>query len=145
MQESVFQTILVGDNGTPESDRAIEVAKALARCLHAKLVLLGVISPPSPEMQAEGIAFDMPSSLRSRLEQKLALTVQDAREAGLEVQTEIVDGNPEKQLEEFAIKYAADLIVVGHRDISRMRRLLEGSTSEALVRRARVSVLVVHA
>jgi nucleotide-binding universal stress UspA family protein len=39
---------------------------------------------------------------------------------------------------------AADLVVVGHRDIARVRRWLEGSTSESLVRDCPISVLVVH-
>ena len=58
--------------------------------------------------------------------------------------SEVVDGDPEKEIERKSDEVSADLIVVGHRDISRVRRWLEGSTSETLVQTSKASVLVVH-
>jgi nucleotide-binding universal stress UspA family protein len=67
-----------------------------------------------------------------------------AREFTIDVVTEIAHGDPEKEIERRANQDSVDLIVVGHRDISRVRRLLEGSTTDALVRSSPASVLVVH-
>ena len=66
-----------------------------------------------------------------------------AANAGVDVVAEIVEGMPEASIEKRAEDNGADLVVVGHRHISRMRTWLEGSTSESLVRRCPVSVLVV--
>ena len=49
-----FQTILVGDNGSPDAERAVAVALALGEKLNAKVILLGVLPPPSAESLAEG-------------------------------------------------------------------------------------------
>lgn len=142
-QGEVFKTIIVGDNGTLEAERAVEVAISLAQSLKAKVILLGIIAPPSAESQAEGIGLQAPSEVRQQLEEKLGRTAAAGRQLGIEVVTEIADGEPE-EIERRAEQHSADLIVVGHREISRVRRWLEGSTSEALVRSSRISVLVVH-
>lgn len=71
-------------------------------------------------------------------------TPKSARHLGIDVRTEIVEGDPEKEIEEKAESDSANLIVVGHRDIAQVRHWLEGSTSEALVLSSRVSVLVVR-
>lgn len=144
IQGDVFKTIIVGDNGTLEAERAVEVAISLAQCLKARVVLLGIIASPSAESQAEGIGLQAPSEVRQQLEEKLRRAAGMCRQLGIEVITEIADGEPDQEIERRAEQHSADLIVVGHREISRVRRWLEGSTSETLVRSSRISVLVVH-
>ena len=80
---------------------------------------------------------------RKKLEEHLERTARAGREIGVDVAAEIVEGMPEASIEKRAEHGGADLVVVGHRHISRMRAWLEGSTSESLVRRCPVSVLVV--
>lgn len=143
-QGDVFKTIIVGDNGTPEAERAVGIAISLAQCLKARVVLLGIVAPPSAESQAEGVGFHAPSEVRQQLEEKLGRTAVAGRQRGIEVIAEIADGEPEQEIERRAEQHSADLIVVGHREISRVRRWLEGSTSETLVRSSHISVLVVH-
>ena len=58
--------------------------------------------------------------------------------------SEIAAGDVEKEIERKSEEVSADLIIVGHRDISRVRRWLEGSTSEKLVQRSSASILIVH-
>jgi nucleotide-binding universal stress UspA family protein len=139
-----FQKILVGANGTPESDHAVQVAISLTNSLQAQITILGVVAPLSPETQAEGVGLEQVSKTREQLEEQLRTAAASARELRIDMRTEIVEGDPEKEIEEKAERDATDLIVVGHRDIARVRRWLEGSTSEALVRSSRASVLVVH-
>lgn len=143
-ESSAFQKILVGINGTPEAERAAEVAVSLARDLRARLILLGVFAPLSPETQAEGVGLEKAMDARTRLEERLNITLATARELGIDVVAETIEGDPEKEIEQRAEQGLVDLIVVGHRDIARVRRWLEGSTSETLVRTSRASVLVVH-
>lgn len=45
IQGNVFKTIMVGDNGTPEAEHAVEVAVSLAQGLKAKVILLGGYCP----------------------------------------------------------------------------------------------------
>ena len=81
---------------------------------------------------------------RQRLKEGLDRKVQEGERSGAEVVTEIFEGKPEDVIVERAEQEYADLVVVGRRDIARVRHWLEGSTSESLVRRCPVSVLVVH-
>jgi nucleotide-binding universal stress UspA family protein len=139
-----YKTILVGDNGTPESEHALEVAVSLAQSLRAKVILLGVLPPPSAESQAEGYGLDNPGVLRKQLEAKFERIRQAVQQRGMVIVTEIVEGNPEEMFEQRTDQDSVDLIIVGHREITRVRRWLEGSTSENLVRSAKASVLIVH-
>ncbi|MBW4027298.1 MAG: universal stress protein [Acidobacteria bacterium] len=141
---TAFKKILVGFNGTSGSSRAAEVAISLARSLNAKLILLGVVPPLTAEAQAEGLGLEEASGTRRRLEEQLEATASRVRSLGADVVTEIADGEPEAQIERKAEEEGVDLIIVGRREIGRVRHWLEGSTSETLVRSAHASVLVVH-
>lgn len=134
----------MGDNGTPAAERAVRVALSLARDLEARVIVLGVVPPPSAESQAEGYAIDDAARTRARLEEKFAALRRTAAEEQIALETRIVDGDPEKHLLALAERESVDLIVVGHRDVSRVRHWLERSTSEDLVKKARTSVLVVR-
>ena len=144
MNISPFRRILVGANGTSGTERAIEVAISLAGSLHAQIIVLGVIAPLSPETQAEGVGLEEASNQRVQLEEQAREAAAAAHDLGIDVVTEIVEGEPENEIERKAEEASVDLIVVGHRDIGRVRRWLEGSTSETLIRRSQISVLVVH-
>jgi nucleotide-binding universal stress UspA family protein len=144
MVHSAFKTILVGDDGTPEAERAVEVAVSLAHSLRAKLIVLGVVGPPSAESQAEGYGFETVAQVREKLKERLQRKIQAGGQSGIEVITEIFEGKPDEVIVQRVEQDSADLVVVGHRDIARVRHWLEGSTSESLVRHCPVSVLVVH-
>ena len=143
-QPPFFRTILVGDNGTPEAASAVAVAMSLGEKYKAKVILLGVLVPPSAEALAEGYGLTDPAVQREKLEEQLQVTAQAARGAGVEVVVEIVKGLPEECIEKRVKQGAIDLVVVGHRKVGRFRSWLEHSTSEGLVRRCPVSVMVVR-
>jgi nucleotide-binding universal stress UspA family protein len=144
IHSAVFKTILVGDDGTPEAEQAVEVAISLAFSLRAKLIVLGVVGPPSPESQAEGYGLETVQQARERLKERLQGKIQASGQAGIEVITEIFDGKPDEVIIQRVEQDSVDLVVVGRRDIARVRHWLEGSTSESLVRHCPVSVLVVQ-
>ena len=144
MDTMAFKTILIGDNGAAEAERATDVAISLAISLKAKLIVLGVLTPPSAESQAEGYGLDSSAKARKMLDEKFSHLQELGRQGGISIVTEIVEGDPEEMMERRAEEEDADLIVVGHRDVTRVRRWLEGSTSETLVKKSKTSVLVVH-
>ena len=141
---ATFKTILVGDDGTPEAESAVDVAISLAHSLRAKLIVLGVVDPPSPESQAEGYGLETVAHARERLKERLARKLQASGRPGMEVVTEIFEGKPDEVIIQRVEQDSVDLVVVGRRNIGQVRHWLEGSTSERLVRHCPVSVLVVH-
>src|ERR1700679_1221392 len=92
MIHSAFKTILVGDDGTPEAERAVEVAISLAHSLRAKLIVVGVVGPPSPESQAEGYGLETVAQAREILKERLEQKLQPSGRSGTEVITEIFEG-----------------------------------------------------
>jgi nucleotide-binding universal stress UspA family protein len=139
---AAFKTILVGDDGTPEAEQAVDIAISLANSLRAKLIVLGVVAPPSAESQAEGYGFELVAQARETLKEKLGRKIQAS--PGTEVVTEIFEGKPEEVIIQRVEQDSVDLVVVGRRDVAQVRHWLEGSTSEGLVRHCPVSVLVVQ-
>ena len=70
--------------------------------------------------------------------------IQASAQSEIEIIAEIFEGKPDEVIVQRVEEDFVDLVVVGHRDIARVRHWLEGSTSESLVRHCPVSVLVVH-
>lgn len=140
----VFERIIVGCNGSPDSEHAVDVAIALAAGIGARVLLLGVVAPPSAESRAEGYGMKDPSVAMKQLTDQLMRMADSAKALGVDIRVEVVEGDPEKQIEKHATEESTDLIVVGHRNVSRLRHWLERSTSEALLNHAKTSILVVH-
>jgi nucleotide-binding universal stress UspA family protein len=120
MTSSPFRRILVGANGTKGSERALEVAILLAASIHAQIILLGVIAPLSAETQAEGFGLEEASKARADLEEQVRSAAGVARDQGVDVVAEIIEGDPEKEIERKSEEASADLIVVGRRARSAM-------------------------
>ncbi len=139
---AAFKTILVGDDGSPEAEQAVDTAISLASSLGAKLIVLGVVVPPSAESQAEGYGFEPVARAREKLTEKLGRKIQAT--PGTEVVMEIFEGKPEEVILQRVGQDSVDLVVVGRRDVAQVRHWLEVSTSESLVRHCPVSVLVVQ-
>lgn len=68
-----------------------------------------------------------------------------AKDAGVEVETLILEGHPAEEILNFAEKKDIDMIVVGSLGKTDIERFLLGSVSENIVRGAKVPVLVVRA
>ncbi|HWD00651.1 MAG TPA: universal stress protein [Candidatus Sulfopaludibacter sp.] len=65
------------------------------------------------------------------------------RHLGYPVEAVAMEGAPEAVIVEYAAQWAADLIVLGSRDRSRVERFLLGSVSQSVVAHAPCSLLVV--
>jgi nucleotide-binding universal stress UspA family protein len=63
---------------------------------------------------------------------------------GMACRSQWVMGNPAEQLVAIAARKRADLVVVGSRGLSRVRRFLLGGVSDQIVTHSRGSVLVVR-
>jgi nucleotide-binding universal stress UspA family protein len=153
-----METILVGYDGTAPAERALRRAAEFARTFRARVVVVSVAPPPGAvETRVPG-AFGYfpyyPGSVEEidqtrRMDEELwrqhrASVEALFADAGLEAEFAGVAGEPVHELVEAAEQRHADLIVVGTREAGFLERLLEGSVSEGVARRARCDVLVVH-
>jgi nucleotide-binding universal stress UspA family protein len=157
--------ILVGVDGSKNSEKALDYALEIADKFSASILILNVFQPP-PEFgyQAKNMSFQFPASGYPQDtigdQSNLSAFIKDLRKvheailskAGeraiklkpmLKITTELKEGNTPSQIIETAAKGGFDLIVVGHMGESEIKEFLIGSTSERVVHQARCAVLVV--
>jgi len=66
-----------------------------------------------------------------------------ANEKGIKIFTEVIPGHPVDSVIRFAEKHECDLIVVGEKGTSGVRRYIIGNVAENIARHAKCSVLIV--
>ncbi|MDR3736262.1 MAG: universal stress protein [Acidobacteriaceae bacterium] len=142
MPTVLFHRILVADDGSPDGERAASIAVELGAKLKAEVILLGVVEPANVQAEGEGLPVDDPSSLRGQMEARFERFLKLGKSLGITMMMEIVEGHPAEQIRKRALADQADLIVVGRRNLTGVRRWFEGSTSESLLRECSCSVLV---
>jgi nucleotide-binding universal stress UspA family protein len=126
-----FRSILAGEDGSPESQHAIATAVSLAKHYAATLTLLWVRMPPPAEEQAEGYGLEEYRRNQTQCEKHLRQAAEEARGEGVSVIVVEVDGAAAAvEIEKYVTEHTVDLLVVGHRNLSRLRQLLEGSLPE---------------
>jgi len=140
--KQVFGTILVAYDGSPQSQRATDLAFSMAQAMGSKLLVFAVIRPPEPATRAELNAIL--DNAHEHYEQSVVLLRDRATKAGLALKTEIEVGHPAEHIVRRAEQTGAALIVMGRRGISPFQRWMLGSISERVLRYAHCPVMVVH-
>ncbi|WP_299445639.1 universal stress protein [uncultured Phycicoccus sp.] len=125
--------VLVGIDGSAESDAAVQTAVTLLRPVHAPLVLAEVVSYDEADPQTPAAVEAAEANLR-----EAALTLGD-----LSVNLEVLAGPPGEALRRYATEHDMDVIVVGRRGRGLSERVL-GGVSTHLLRHSEVPVLVVE-
>jgi nucleotide-binding universal stress UspA family protein len=134
------KTILLGYDGSEGARSAARLAAALARQNDARLIVLTTYHW-SYSLDAMGEQARQASGESDRVAGEMA---SDLRAQGIDAVPEVLEGQAGEVLVRAAGTFEADLIVVGRRGHGRTASLLLGSTSEYVVRRAIVPVLVAH-
>jgi nucleotide-binding universal stress UspA family protein len=141
-RHSQFKKILIGYDGSAQSDKATESALGLAQSLDATVLLFAVARPPEPATMVEVDA--MLDDAREHFEEQFKKIVQRAKDLGVELKTDIAAGHPVEQIVHRAETDHIDLIVLGRRGRSRFEKMLVGSTAEKVLRYAHCPVMVVR-
>ncbi|MGV3051336.1 universal stress protein [Streptococcus hyovaginalis] len=140
-----YEKILVAIDGSAESELAFEKAVNVAKRNDAALLLTHVIDTRALQSIA---TFD--ATVYEKLEREahdvLNELKEKARAAGLEKVTQIVEfGNPKSLLAiDIPDREGADLIMLGATGLNAFERLLVGSSSEYILRNAKIDILVVR-
>lgn len=144
-----YQRILVGIDGSKQSDMAFNKAVEVAKQNDAKLYLLSVINGERmPSGGPNGFGFVGRSVYKPAVEtmkEKLAEYQQKAKQVGVkEVTMEVEVGNAKVELaESYPAKNDIDLIVIGATGLNVVGRLIVGSTASYTIREAPCDVTVV--
>ncbi len=123
------------------SDRVMETIQQLQLSPSAKIVLAHVIPAIDTDLEiADRPQSEAESTPYRHIEKQL-----QAYQASLpfDSELEIVTGDPAEEIIRLANIYHADLIAIGSRGLTGVKRILQGSVSSQVVADASCSVLVV--
>jgi nucleotide-binding universal stress UspA family protein len=124
---------------------AFAVALDLARLHQASLLVLHVAETLGAESLTYGEAASQlqPTAFQRRLLEELRHVTAPAAEAGVPVQHLLAEGDPPDEILRVTKEHACDLIVMGTHGRSALARLLMGSITEKVVRRAPCPLVIV--
>jgi nucleotide-binding universal stress UspA family protein len=138
--------ILTAIDFSTATEAVLKVSSAYAKELRAGIYLIHVESPepvfigyePGPQTVRDQVALDMKTE-HIRLQK-------DARaleKTGIKVTPLLLQGPPGEMIAAEAVRLGADLIIIGSHGHGALHKMLVGSTSESVLRKAKIPVLVV--
>ncbi len=141
---SVYRSILVAVDGSPDAEAALAHAAALARDQNARLTLLTAIPPlPATALLASGAAPPRSEVIRHYAETLRRAT--DSLPADVSVTTLLVEGTPAGALIQRAESGDYDLIVMGSHGHGRLHASLLGCVSQKVLHASPIPVLLARA
>lgn len=137
----MFDTILIALDISDLSERVIEALYQFPLDADTTIILCHVISPSES-------GFDVPADRPSAHPQGTYRAIEEhlqqfQGELPGTAKIEIVTGDPAEEIIRLANIYNTDLIILGTRGLTGMRRIVQGSVSGAVVADAPCSVFVV--
>jgi nucleotide-binding universal stress UspA family protein len=145
---SAFRRILHPTDFSTASTPAFRRVVALARACRAPVVLVHVMTPPSPfigEGAPPATYTDLLTLARRSAKRRLAAVLARARRLGVRAQVVFAEGLPADEILRAARRSHADLIVMGTHGRTGVSRMFMGSVAERVVRESRCPVLTVRA
>ena len=147
----MINRILVTTDGSPASNRAVDLAAHMAIKHDASLYLLNVIREMQlpPELKKMAQVENIGSARHDVLEFVAEKILGDAerrakREGAKAVRKASGQGDPATAIAKYAQRNKIDLIVMGTRGLGRVKGMLMGSVSRKVANSCNVNLLVVR-
>jgi nucleotide-binding universal stress UspA family protein len=134
-----MQMILVATDGSVCGQLAEDEGVKLAVATGARMVFLHAQPEADPSHYEPGAISEETDESHVLLDRALAKAVA----AGVDAETEIVEGNPGREIVDAARLRGADVIVVGSRGLGKLSSMFLGSVSSDVLSKADRPVLVV--
>ncbi|UBM26136.1 universal stress protein [Pseudomonas sp. p1(2021b)] len=141
--------VLIAIDASPASHTLLDLAHRYCRPgeheLHVLLAIdttFAVHERPATYTEQEQEEYPAACEEQRLAEQAVAGAVRTLREAGFDCHGSVVAAEPVDAIVEKAQALACELIVMGHRHLSRLGRLLDPSVSTKVIDRVQVPVLV---
>jgi nucleotide-binding universal stress UspA family protein len=145
----MFESIVVGTDGSETANEAVRQAAALAAALRARVHLVCVYEPvPSAQEQQSEVDIHAEAGwvLRPReaVDSTLAAAAAVFTAAGVTVDLYAQRGDPADAILDVAEERGADLIIVGNRGRAGAKRFLLGSVPNRISHHAPCAVLIIR-
>jgi len=152
----MMEKILVAVDGSEHSQKALEYAIGLTGKFDGKITVVNVYSIVVPQAQpidglstpvmsgtSATIAAKIAENAKLRGERVLAESEQFAKTRGVSVEKVLREGDAVNEIVAEAKAGKFDLVVVGHRGMSKLKELFLGGVSEGVSHKAPCPVLIV--
>jgi nucleotide-binding universal stress UspA family protein len=145
----MFQSIVVGTDGSETAGEAVREAIELAKAVGGSIELVSAFEPvPNQRLREE--SRQAPDDLqwmvnpREDVEATLREAAERVNDAGVTVTTYAREGDPADAILDVAEERGADLIVVGNKGMTGAKRFLLGSVPNKVSHHAPCSVLIIR-
>jgi nucleotide-binding universal stress UspA family protein len=137
--------LLVAHDGSPQSDKALETAAAMAKALGGSALIVTVVPDlclSTEELSPESCAV-VDKSLADEAAGRMAKVAKAVESRGFPAEIAIRRGRPADEIVEAAREAEADMIVMGSTGKHGARKFILGSVSSRVAEYAECNVLIV--
>jgi len=138
-----YDDVLVPTDGSEWAEAAVDHAVAIAERTNARVHAVSVVDIGDISAAEYAPTRELLDHMRDMAQGATDQVARRANEAGVDVTTGVREGRPSAEILDYAAAEGVDLVAMGTRGHGGIRRLLLGSTTERVVRRAEVPVLAV--
>jgi nucleotide-binding universal stress UspA family protein len=141
----MYKTIVVGTDGSDRAAVAVKEAFALAKMAGGKVHAVHAVHPAATTgfSDVPGAAQTTSASLRAHTDQVGTELLAEAERQGVSAEVHNPDGDPADALISIAEAVDADLIVVGNRGMTGVKRFVLGSVPNKVSHQCPCSLLIV--
>jgi nucleotide-binding universal stress UspA family protein len=139
-----MKTVVLGTDGSPGAESAVRKLIELGRGSGATVHLVCAYPAPSALERIGMTARQEPTDLRGVAYDVLARDERRLAEAGFSVEKHAREGEPANAIIDVAADAKADLVVVGARGSTGLRRFVIGGVASKLSHHSPTSLLIVH-
>lgn len=141
-RHSPFKKILVGYDGSRQSEKAADLAITMAKALDSQVLIFAVARPPEPatSVEVEAVLDDA----KEHFQEGFKRLIEAAGADDIRLETDIAVGHPAEQIIHKAELAQIDLVILGRRGTSMFEKWILGSISERVLRYAHCPVMVVR-
>jgi nucleotide-binding universal stress UspA family protein len=127
------------------SKNAFRYACEFAKAMGSKIILLNVIEPRPMAADMTLNYIPLEEDLSNAAREDFEPLVQEAKSKGIDVQADVMIGVPSDMILSQVADFDVSLLIMGSHGKTGLSRLLMGSVAEAVVRKAKIPVLIVKA
>lgn len=148
----MYQRIMVAIDESSSTGKVIDAAIAIAQKFGANLAICHalderILSRHEPDVMLPSSVGQVKENLRSGAYEFMEKAASVARQAGIEVEIQLIESEGQKvaeMLADAAQAWKADLLVIGAHDQHGVERFFASTLAEQLARRPKTSLLLAH-
>lgn len=140
----VYNKILIPTDGSEISLEAAKHAIKMAKAMNSRVYAIYVIDiVPFIGLPTEGLWESMKEILEDEGNDTLNKISHMAKDHNVDIKVEILEGNPSKEIVDYAERKKVDLIVMGTTGKTGLDKLLLGSVAEKVTKKSHCPILLV--